>query len=118
MAKKSRFTATAAGENAPVTDGTIYRVKVEMTPHETVRNLGAFRLDFCCMPQERDAQGGRRRLHAYASGETVTALRAAGRQVEVLADAIEEGRRMQTLISRTDRFDGGRKGPEGVGKLI
>lgn len=118
MPRKSRFKATSVGENAPVDDKTIYRVRVDMSPHETVRNLGAFRLDFCCMPQERDAQGGQRRLHAYARGETVTALRAAGRRVEVLADAIEEGRRMQALISKTDRFDGGRKGPEGIGKLI
>jgi hypothetical protein len=118
VAKKSRFTATPVGEDAPVEDHTIYRVRVDMSPHETVRNLGAFKLDYCCMPQERDERGATRRLHAYARGAVVAALRKAGRKVEVLADAHAEGRRMQQLISKTNRFEGGRRGPDTIGELI
>lgn len=118
MARKPRFAATAVGDAAAVDDKTIYRVRVEMSPHETVGNLGAFRLDYCCMPQERDDRSGQPRLHAYARGSVVTALRKAGRKVEVLADALAEGRRMQKLISKTNRFDGGKKGPDNIGTLI
>ena len=99
-------------------DKTIYRVRVQMSPHETVRNLGQFRLDYCCMPQEHDDRGGPPRLHAYARGAAVTAMRKAGRKVEVLADALAEGRRLQKFISKTDRFQGGKKGPETIGKLV
>jgi hypothetical protein len=48
----------------------------------------------------------------------VTALREAGRKVEVLADANAEGKRLQKLVGKGDRFEGGRLGPPGVGKLI
>ena len=118
MARKPRFAAVAVGADAAVDDKKIYRVRVDMSPHETVRNLGAFNLDFCCMPQEREERGSQRRLHAYARGATVAALRKAGRRVEVLADAMAEGQRMQKLISKTDRFEGGKRGPEAIGKLI
>jgi hypothetical protein len=118
MARKPRSAATTVGDDAAVDDKTIYRIRVEMSPHETVRNLGEFRMDYCCMPQERDERSGKKRLHAYARGATIAALRKAGRKVEVLADAIAEGRRMQKLISKTDRFEGGKRGPEAIGKLI
>jgi len=118
MARKPRFAATPVGEDAAVDDKKIYRVRVEMSPHETVRNLGAFKLDYCCMPQERDERGGQRRLHTYARGAVVAAMRKAGRKVEVLADAHVEGQRMQKLISKTNRFEGGKRGPETIGKLI
>jgi len=118
MARKTRFVAAPVGEDAPVDDKAIYRVHVEMSPHETVRNLGAFKLDYCCMPQERDTHDGLLRLQAYASGAAIAALRKAGRKVDVLADAQAEGQRMQKLISRTNRFAGGKSGPETIGKLI
>jgi hypothetical protein len=118
MGRRPRFAATPVGEGAPVHDKTIYRIRVQMSSHETVRNLGQFRLDYCCMPQERDDRGGPPRLHAYARGAVVTAMRKAGRKVEVLADALAEGRQMQKFISKTDRFQGGKKGPETIGKLV
>jgi hypothetical protein len=119
MARGKRIAAPAAGFEAPVKAETLYRVRVDLSPHETVGNLGAFHLDYCCMPQERAPDGASRRLHTYASGATVAALRKAGRRVEVLADAHAEGRRMQKLLGGgTDRFRGGKQGPEGVGTLV
>jgi hypothetical protein len=119
MAKGKRLAAGAVGFDAPVKGDTLYRVHVDLSPHETVGILGSFRLDYCCMPQDRAPEPGRRRLHAYASGATVAAMRKAGRRVEVIADAHAEGRRMQKLLGGgTDRFRGGKQGPEGVGTLI
>ena len=117
MARQSRA-ARLRGKIAFIAADNTYRVIVRMTPHETVRNLGAFRLDFCCMPQPRSVTSGERTLHAYASGRTIAELRKAGRTVEVLADAKLEGRRMQKLVGKGDRFKGGRLGPAGVGKLV
>jgi hypothetical protein len=114
MAKK----ADTGGQKARIVHNKMYRVLVDVSPHETVRNLGAFKLDYCCMPQPRDEKTGGRRVHAYASGATVAALRKAGRAVDVRADAMVEGRRMQKRIAKGDRFRGGRDGPSGVGKLI
>jgi len=118
MAKKARYASKRGGKNVRVASTKTYRILVETSPHETVRNLGHFRLDHCCMPQPpRDAIGGGR-LHAYASGATVAALRKAGRKVHVLADAITEGKRAQKHIGKGDRFQGGQRGPAGLGKLI
>jgi hypothetical protein len=118
MARKSRVVAKRAGKLARVATNKTYRVLVEISPHETVRNLGAFHLDHCCMPQPRDEKTGGRRVHAYAQGSTIVALRQAGRKVEVLADAMVEGKRMQKLVGKGDRFQGGRRGPAGIGKLV
>ncbi len=80
--------------------------------------LGEFRLDHSCMPQPHPAESGARRLHAFARGATITALRKAGRNVTVLADADAEGKRLQKHIGKGDRFKGGRSGPKGAGKLV
>jgi hypothetical protein len=95
-----------------------YRVLVEVSPHETPNNLGAYHIDYCCMPQPPVDETAIRRLHAYATGATVAQLRKSGRKVEVLADADAEGRRLQKFIGKGDRFAGGRRSPRGVGKLI
>jgi hypothetical protein len=65
-----------------------------------------------------DERSGIRRLHAYASGHAIETLRKAGRKVEVLADAMAEGKRLQKLVGKGDRFEGGRRGPGGIGKLV
>jgi hypothetical protein len=71
------------------------------------------------MPQEpRDERAGNMRLHAYATGEVIEILRKRGTKVEVLADALAEGKRLQKLVGKGDRFQGGRIGPRGVGKLV
>jgi hypothetical protein len=117
MAKKPRSGATR-GKHARLAPTTMFRVFVETSPHETVRNLGAFDLSHCCMPQPpRDEDGGQR-LHAFATGATVMALRKAGRTVHVLADATAEGKRAQKHIGKGDRFQGGQRSPVGIGKLI
>ena len=119
MARKPRFTATAVGADASVDAAKLYRVRVAMSPHENVRILDPYNLDYCCMPQERGERGGPVLLQAYARGAQVAAMRKAGRRVEVLADALEEGRRMQALVSKTNRFSAaGGGGPQPVGKLI
>jgi hypothetical protein len=107
----------AAGASRPSPDKT-YRILVDISPHETRRNLGAYHIDHCCMPQPELDATGVRRLHGYASGATVAALRKSGRKVEVLADADAEGKRLRKFIGKGDRFKGGRRGPPGVGKLI
>jgi hypothetical protein len=118
MAKKPRTIASRGGKTARVAPTKTYRILVETSPHETVRNLGAFKLAHCCVPQpERDATGAQH-LHAFASGATVTALRKAGRNVRVLADAMVEGKRAQKHIAKGDRFQGGQRGPAGIGKLV
>jgi hypothetical protein len=118
MAKKARYASKRGSKHARIASSKTYRVLVETSPHETARNLGRFRLAHCCMPQPpRDANGGRR-LHAFASGATVTALRKAGRKVHVLADANAEGKRAQKHIGKGDRFQAGQRGPSGIGKLI
>jgi hypothetical protein len=118
MAKKSHSVGKPVGRSARIAPSKNYRILVDVSPHETTRNLGAFRLDHCCMPQAAADETGTRRLHAYASGSTVTALRHSGRRVEVLADADAEGKRLQKFVGKGDRFGGGRRGPRGVGKLV
>src|SRR5713101_7818216 len=118
MAKTSRSTAKRAGTAVRIAAGKQYRILVEMSPHETVGNLGEFRLDHSCVPQPRPTESGGRHLHALARGATVAALRKAGRKVKVLADAAAEGKRLQRHIGKGDRFKGGRSGPTGIGKLV
>jgi hypothetical protein len=118
MAKKSRSVARRASRNLRTSPDKKYRVLVEIGPHETSRNLGSHQIDHCCMPQPDPDSTGIRRLHGYTSGMMVTALRKAGRKVEVLADANAEGKRLQKLVGKGDRFEGGRLGPPGVGMLI
>jgi len=117
MARKSRPAKRAAGKTR-LAPGKNYRVLLEVSPHESLRNMRGFRLDHCCMPQPPADQGGTQRLHAFATGATIAALRKAGRTVKVLADADAEGKRMQKLIAKGDRFQGGRSTPRGVGKLV
>ena len=116
MVRRSRVRRASSGKR--VAPGKTYRLFVEVGPHETPRNLHPFRLDHCCMPQRPADENGVRRLHAFASGSTVKALRKAGRKVKVLADADKEGKRLQRHIGKGDRFRGGRRGPVGVGKLV
>ena len=118
MAKKSSYVRKRRAGAMQVSGGKTYRVLVDISPHETVRNLGGAGLDYCCMPQPPADSSGRRRIHAYAPGATVTALRQAGRTVEVLADATAEGKRAQKNVSKVDRFKGGRSGPPGAGELL
>jgi len=118
MAKKARTVPKRRGKNLRVAPTKSYRIFVETSPHETVRNLGGFHLAHCCMPQPQRDADGTQRLHALASGATIAALRNAGRKVHVLADATAEGKRAQKHIGKGDRFQGGRRGPSGVGKLI
>ena len=116
MARKSSSKPTNAIKK--VAPRTTYRVLVDVGPHESSRNLHPFRLDHCCMPQLPPDSAGVRSLHGYASGTTVTALRKAGRKVTVLADADKEGQQAQKFVGKGDRFDGGHRGPRGVGKLV
>jgi hypothetical protein len=119
MAKKSRTAARRTARNPRLAVNKTYRVLIELSPDESPRDLGRFRLDHCCMPQASAEPTGFRRLHAYASGATVAALRKAGRKVDVRAEADAEGKRLQKmLIGKGDRFSGGRRGPHGVGKLV
>jgi hypothetical protein len=116
-AKKRR--ATLARGAVKVDERKTYRVLVHLDPHERARGLHDLDLDHACMPQPpRDERTGIVRLHAYASGHVVQTLRKTGRKVEVLADATAEGKRLQKLIGKGDRFEGGRRGPHGVGKLV
>src|SRR5215813_12113311 len=119
MAKRSR--SKARGRRRPraaLAAATHYRILVEMSPHERVGNLGAFGLQHSCLPQPPPSASGTRELHALARGTTVTALRKAGRKVRVLADADTEGQRLRKHVGKGDRFNGGRSGPKGIGKLI
>jgi hypothetical protein len=118
MPAKPRRT-TPARRRAKVDQHKTYRVLVDLAPNETVGSLRDVNLDHACMPQPpRDERAGITRLHAYASGHAIETLRKAGRKVEVLADAMAEGKRLQKLVGKGDRFEGGRRGPGGVGKLV
>ena len=111
--------ATRARDAVKVDQRKTYRVLVHLDPHEKARSLHDLDIDHTCMPQPpRDERTGVTRLHAYASGRVVETLRKTGRKVEVLADAAAEGTRLQKLIGKGDRFEGGRRGPRGVGKLV
>lgn len=118
MAKAFRSVTGRGATRVKVAAAKHYRILVEMSPHETVGNLGEFRLQHACMPQPRPTESGTGRLHAFARGATVVALRKAGRKVRVLADADAEGKRLQRHIGKGDRFKGGRSGPKGIGKLV
>jgi hypothetical protein len=118
MVKKSRPVAKRVAKALRVSPSKNYRILVDVGPHETPRNLGAYHVDHCCMPQPDPDGSGIRRLHAYSTGATVLGLRKSGRKVEVLADADAEGKRLQKFIGKGDRFKGGCHGPPGVGKLI
>jgi|ERR1043165_5055521 hypothetical protein len=115
---KSASPKRKAPSKARVSSSKVYRVLVEMSPHETIRNASTPGLNYCCMPQPAPDASGQRRIHGYASGTAVKALRRAGRAVHVIADAAAEGKRAQKNVSKIDRFEGGRSGPPGVGKLI
>jgi hypothetical protein len=115
MAKSASPKRKSSGK---VSSTNVYRVLVDMSPHETIRNVSTPGLNYCCMPQPAPDASGYRRIHGYASGAAVNALRRAGRTVRVLADAAAEGKRARKNVSKIDRFDGGRIGPIGVGKLI
>ncbi len=117
MAKASRTVAKRARAGR-IAAGKHYRILVEMSPHERVANLGAFRLDHACVPQPEPSAAGMRQLHAFARGTAVLALRKAGRSVTVLADADAEGKRLQKHVGKGDRFKGGRYGPSGIGQLV
>ena len=118
MSRKPRFVATRVGHDAPVDPKTIYRIRIDLAPDENAQALRAFRLDYCCMPFERDPKGGRMRLHSYANGATAAAMRKAGRTVEVMGDAVAETKHLHKLFSKADRFQGGLRGPELIGTLI
>src|SRR6266852_390109 len=100
MAKKLRPVAKRAAGALRISPAKNYRILVEVGPHETPRNLGAYHIDHCCMPQPDPDGTGIRRLHAYTSGATVSALRKSGRKVEVLADADAEGKHLQRFIGK------------------
>jgi hypothetical protein len=117
MARKARRAKRASGKTR-IKSGKTFRVLLEVSPHESLRNMRGFRLDHCCMPQPPADQSGTQRLHAFAKGSTIQALRKAGRKVKVLADAEAEGKRAQKQIGKGDRFEGGHRPPSGVGKLV
>ena len=117
MARKARRAKRTSGKTR-IKSGKTFRVLLEVSPHESLRNMRGFRLDHCCMPQPPTDQSGTQRLHAFATGATVQALRKAGRKVKVLADADAEGKRAQKQIGKGDRFEGGHRAPSGVGKLV
>jgi hypothetical protein len=110
MASKKRAGAVSASK--------YYRVLVELGAHESPRNLLEFGLDHSCMAQPAPRESGEQLLHAFASGASVVAMRAAGRKVTVIADADAEGEQLKRHVGKSDRFDGGRSGPPGVGRLI
>jgi hypothetical protein len=118
MAKKAKSAARRRARAPRVAPRRTYRILVDMSPHERAAALGEFRIDHCCMPQPRRDASGAWRLHGFATGSTIASLRRSGRKVEVLADAQTEGRRLQRFIGKGDRFEGGRRGPTGVGKLV
>jgi hypothetical protein len=118
MAKKPRTSSRRGAGKIRVVPTRTYRIQVETSPHETVGNLGAFKLAHCCMPQPERDESGALHLHAFATGATVSALNKAGRKVRVLADAMAEGKRAQKHVGKGDRFQGGQRGPAGIGKLI
>ena len=122
MAKKSgaarKKTGKPTGKAIPIAQDKTYRVFVVMPAGKSATELGAFSLDLCCMPHRHDTATGTTRMMAYATGRHVEKLRSAGHQVEVLADADKEGKALQKLIGTGDRFEGGKRGPHGVGRLV
>jgi len=118
MTKRPRAIGKRSSKGSKIAAAKYYRVLVEMSPHESVRNLSGFRLDHSCMPQPLPTASGARHLHAFAGGAAIVALRKAGRKVKVLADTDAEGVRLRKHVGRGDRFLGGRSGPKGVGRLI
>jgi hypothetical protein len=114
VGKKRSAVKSAKFSSSSIKQDTLYRAVVDMRPKESSRDLEHFGVDYCCMPQVKEG----RQLHFYAKGSAIRAMQAAGRKVDVLADALAEGRKMQKLVAKGDRFKGGRKGPEGVGQLI
>ena len=117
MAEKPRKARKRSGETK-VDPRQTYRVHIRMDPHETARHLATNGLDHCCMPQPHRHEDGSRKLHAYASGKAIIALRRKGRRVKVLANTATEGKKAQKNVSTGDRFKGGERGPPGVGILI
>jgi len=118
MVKETRIGRRTPGKAHKIIQNRTYRIFVHLPPGKTLRELSEFPLDHCCMPHHRDEKTGAQRLMAYAKGAHVEAMRTAGHKIEVLADADKEGKRLQKLISKKDRFHGGKSGPSGVGTLF
>jgi hypothetical protein len=120
MTKRSRANTEPLGYDAQVKPDGTYRVLVDMVPGENAPSLSMFRLDYCCMPQMQASSRLVQRLHAFADGATVDAIRKSGRAVEVLADAEAESRRAIAAVGPADRdrFRGGARGPDLVGRLV
>ncbi|MGD9923384.1 MAG: hypothetical protein AB7V13_18360 [Pseudorhodoplanes sp.] len=119
MTKRPQFPAEAVGYDAPVRNNGVYRILVDMVPGESLAALAPFRLDYCCMPQAQASSRPIQRLHAFAGGATVEAMRKAGRNVEILADAEAESRTAisELRLADEDRFASGSLPPT-VGRLI
>jgi hypothetical protein len=120
MTKPPRGRRESLGYDAPVKPDGTYRVLVDMMPGENAPSLNMFQLDYCCMPQMQTSSRLVQRLHAFADGATIDAIRKSGRAVEVLADAEDESRRAIAAAGPADRdrFEGGVRGPDLVGRLI
>lgn len=124
MTKRRLARASASAEplgyDAPVQPDGMYRVLVDMVLGESATSLSMFRLDYCCMPQAQASSRLVQRLHAFADGATIDAMRKSGRAVEVLADVQGESRRAIAAAGPADRdrFQGGARGPDLVGRLV
>lgn len=93
----------------------IMRITLKVSNRETlVKFMKDFRLDI---------GGGIRRqpdgtlsMEVYTPEEVLDQLKGAGAVFEIIEDATKVGKARQKEVGRGDRFDGGKKAPNGLGK--
>ena len=94
----------------------IMRIALKAPNRETLTKLvKEFRLDI--------GGGGPRRLRdgtlsmeAYTPEEVLDKLKKAGAVFEIMEDATKVGKERQKEVGRGDRFEGGKKVPQGLGR--
>jgi len=73
-------------------------------------------LDLGPLNPQRDSQA--LEVHFFAPQEQIEALRELGWPLEVRENMSAEGRQRQQEVGRGDRFEAGKKPPQGLGKKI
>ena len=93
----------------------IMRISLNVSNRETlVKFMRDFQLDIGGVI--RSQPDGTLNMEVYTPEEVLNQLRGAGAVFEIIEDATKIGIERQKEVGRGDRFEGGKKAPQGLGK--